>query len=166
MASEPKWTRNRVQRFGAGPRLDALVAEHVMGFPRKPLRCSRRGWWWDGRANGHRYTIDPEDWTPSGKAWDNGTLSWSHALMVVNRLRELGWSLDLEDHTADQSIKPENRSWWYELCHYELTEMDGPGKRKRYGPVYYWQLDGGASTAHVAICRASLCAALVAPTLP
>ncbi len=159
-----------IERLKAGDRLDELVALHVFGLLKVPQQWMAdrpdpfdKPWSWEGVVGGRPFWECGDDLHPSRGTWDCGTVSWYWPTRIIERLAELDWYVDLEDHTRDTGVKPRARTWWYELCRYDILRDSGcPEMDGRRFPTHYWQLDGGHKDPHVALCHASLKAVLCA----
>ena len=95
-----------------------------------------------------------EDMLEAYRAWNPFNLI-QDAWMLVGRLHELGWCIDLSDMTKAE----ENPGWWYELDRYEpIFDENAPAELygKAWCATHYYKLDGGADTAPAAICQAVL----------
>jgi hypothetical protein len=135
-------TPDEIDKLEAGSHLDALVAQHVMGW----TALVNRGKWWDGFPAGvensvwnlcpvHRYSQDISlAWDvaeaikaaklPVPRDWDDGP--WFTVSFSPKGMRSQGW---IAGWTASGGIYP-NGEWW---------------------PLY-----ATAQAAPLAICRAAL----------
>lgn len=151
--------------MNAGRELDALVAEKVMGEKRpaptnnevfardaligtimgNPIPSEDGAW----RSITSFDAGDEPEWIPRPYSTDIAA-AWE----VLERISEQGWCLELADYR--NSRKVDEPGWWWELGRWEEIKDEYAPREMTHGLTHYWELDGGASAAPLAICLAAL----------
>jgi hypothetical protein len=127
------------EEYPATPETDRLIASTVLN------------WAVDGDRVlvPNRHSSDPpiaikvpEQWSPTTRLAD--------AEVLLHWLKYWEWSLHLDDHRRS---KYQDQGWWFEVC-----RVDGMSENEDDDaiPTHYYELDGGAPTLQLAICRAAL----------